>query len=572
MAKKEGDPILENLESSPEEEEITLSDSELDSVLGSAEITSESAEDALEQYGVWVKAGPQDIGASGEADLDFELADLDAGHGAEADLTEEEEKLLGELEGDSEIGEGLSVLEDDLEELGKSAAGPEGIGVDIEELGTGAPGGETLELEEMPEEFPDLEAETLEGLDSIDAAQAPAADFGREGEIEVPLSDRAAVEEHYEDLAPLEGVPSTPGMSPPNILERIEKDLNQIKAEIQSLKNELAGFAGGGSRKADVKPAQVAAASFEKGDDDTIALTGDELDNILNTADITEEPAEPAEEGLDELDSLEAAEEVDLEAPPPGRPAPRSAKSSPPALDLESDEEAASELSLAEDVLEPGSLDLSEEPLEAIEAAPEEALTELEAGDELGEIELLEDAAPAEGAAELSLEESGGPPALEELETLEELEIPELEAEAAPSRPAGPDLQSVEPELAAEELSLEAPDGGLDGTLEDLDLVEEPPAQPPTAAESQEALGSLESIPEIELAAEELPTQSRPAAQASQAGIGGLSKELQSDIRSVLSYLDQLLEALPNEKIQEFAQSQYFGIYKRLFDELGLGA
>jgi len=40
----------------------------------------------------------------------------------------------------------------------------------------------------------------------------------------------------------------------------------------------------------------------------------------------------------------------------------------------------------------------------------------------------------------------------------------------------------------------------------------------------------------------------------------------------VLSYLDQLLEALPEDKIKQFAQSEYFGVYKRLFEELGLGA
>jgi hypothetical protein len=35
-------------------------------------------------------------------------------------------------------------------------------------------------------------------------------------------------------------------------------------------------------------------------------------------------------------------------------------------------------------------------------------------------------------------------------------------------------------------------------------------------------------------------------------------------------YLDQLLEALPEEKIREFANSEYFGTYKKLFEELGL--
>jgi hypothetical protein len=37
-----------------------------------------------------------------------------------------------------------------------------------------------------------------------------------------------------------------------------------------------------------------------------------------------------------------------------------------------------------------------------------------------------------------------------------------------------------------------------------------------------------------------------------------------------LVYLDQLLEALPEEKINEFAKSEYFETYKKLFEEFGL--
>ena len=49
-----------------------------------------------------------------------------------------------------------------------------------------------------------------------------------------------------------------------------------------------------------------------------------------------------------------------------------------------------------------------------------------------------------------------------------------------------------------------------------------------------------------------------------------ISKDLKSEIVSVLSYMDQLLENLPEEKITEFAKSEHFVTYKKLFDELGL--
>lgn len=45
---------------------------------------------------------------------------------------------------------------------------------------------------------------------------------------------------------------------------------------------------------------------------------------------------------------------------------------------------------------------------------------------------------------------------------------------------------------------------------------------------------------------------------------------LKKDVRTVLSYLDQLLDALPEEKIKEFAQSNEFDVYRKLFEELNI--
>lgn len=46
--------------------------------------------------------------------------------------------------------------------------------------------------------------------------------------------------------------------------------------------------------------------------------------------------------------------------------------------------------------------------------------------------------------------------------------------------------------------------------------------------------------------------------------------DLKQDIKSVLLYMDQLLENLPEDKIIEFAKSDEFVTYKKLFSELGL--
>ena len=46
--------------------------------------------------------------------------------------------------------------------------------------------------------------------------------------------------------------------------------------------------------------------------------------------------------------------------------------------------------------------------------------------------------------------------------------------------------------------------------------------------------------------------------------------DLKKDVKSVLEYMDKLLANLPDEKIDEFAKSEHFEVYKKLFTELGL--
>jgi pilus assembly protein FimV len=49
-----------------------------------------------------------------------------------------------------------------------------------------------------------------------------------------------------------------------------------------------------------------------------------------------------------------------------------------------------------------------------------------------------------------------------------------------------------------------------------------------------------------------------------------INEDLKDEVKSVLSYLDKLLDALPDEKIKEFAESEAFLKYKKLFDELNI--
>jgi len=621
MAKTEGETVLDS-----DQEDIALSDSELDNVLKSADITDEALdgeESNLEQYGVWVKVEPHNIEEQAEQNMSFELADL--GSSSESALTEEEEQLLGELEEDEETDLGdLSGLEDDLEELGKGSA--------FEEQGSE----EELSVEDLDVDLEALSDETLEetgdleGFPDIGGEEELSLEIEPDTEIEVPLSDSAIVDEHYEDLATVEGVPSTPGQAPPkgssNILEKIERDLNQIKTEIQSLKNELAGFGKGGlsTGKVDVAPAPSGEEGFfEKGEDETIALTGDELDNILNTADVTEEVEFPEES----VESLEVEEfpEGELEELPGEAETGEEEIMELGSLDLEEEEAPSEEISLDDSELSLEELESSEGEEESIEidigGAPEEefSLDEVLPAEELGTLE-----AEPEEMEGLSLEEPGveeieSPEALTLEEPAEDLELEELDGldldESGLEETETPEELSLEEPaevLPAEELELEELDelgleeSGLEEIaevlpaeedLEELGLEEagieevESPGeltleQMPEAEETGDAIEEVlaldeleEGAPEtdeaedLELAAEELSLpEEELEAESSQPISGVLSEDLRSEIKSVLSYFDQLLEALPEDKITEFAHSEYFVRYQRLFKELGLEA
>jgi hypothetical protein len=65
-----------------------------------------------------------------------------------------------------------------------------------------------------------------------------------------------------------------------------------------------------------------------------------------------------------------------------------------------------------------------------------------------------------------------------------------------------------------------------------------------------------------------IPSLSPASPQSSSSG--EIPSHLKQELRTVLSYMDQLLEALPDEKIEEFAKSEYYDTYKKLFKELGL--
>ncbi len=102
------------------------------------------------------------------------------------------------------------------------------------------------------------------------------------------------------------------------------------------------------------------------------------------------------------------------------------------------------------------------------------------------------------------------------------------------------------------------------GPAEEAPVIEESFAEVVPEGFVVEPEGSAEAEPEpaeafetVELTEESEESQPLPV-------------DIRQEVKAVLSYMDQLLESLPEEKIEEFAKSEYFDTYKKLFEELGL--
>jgi hypothetical protein len=147
----------------------------------------------------------------------------------------------------------------------------------------------------------------------------------------------------------------------------------------------------------------------------------------------------------------------------------------------------------------------------------------------------------------------------------EPAEFPEIFAEEAGASP-----EALDKSPAAEEEPAELPEvfaEEADASPEALDkspAAEEEPAEFPEIF-AEEAGASPEAVPEE--AAEAVPARGgTPGAS----GARPLPDNLKQELKVVLSYMDQILESLPDEKIEEFARSEHFNTYKKLFEELGL--
>ncbi len=603
---------------------------------------SPAGEKKLEQYGVWVKVKPREVTGIPESESPFELSDLEAPKSAsvsrsapdENTLTDDEEKLLNELE--SELGP-------EEESIGAAVPEEEPLLAEEEEL----PDIETVGGESAGLAFEEAEIEELPELEEVQPAPgARAAGVQRtsrpqdSGDVEVTLSEDAPEEDRFDDLEALESELASVATSTPKassgsseILAKIEDELRSIRKDLTELRGELSGLRKGAAAPAVEAPAAGAADAqsgfFDEDEDETIALTGDELDNILNTADITEEAAEtPSVES--DLDALGLVEE-----PAEAAPAEEVLSFETPSLeddalvpavdDLESPSEtfeADDSVQLAEEVGDdPGTATLEELPSELVleeidseplsaQPAPAEDVEELPGLDIEGIAEIETDAEDALSATspapEAESERSDEtidletldlgeeptvieavPEEVDDLETISEAELLDEEAsEGIDSGTAEVDLEALasEAETLADDAAVASADdleiGELESVTEDAEAADssekeieiEFESEPDALSQSSSASGESEGTDTGDqiLEAEEVLDE-EPAAAPSSDSAAGIPDNLKDELRTVLGYMDKLLEALPDEKIQEFASSDYFVMYKKLFEDLGIG-
>lgn len=422
------------------------------------------------------------------------------------------------------------------------------------------------------------------------------------------------------------------------LLEKIVSDLSGLKEEINALKQDLAALKGRSSIEnidsapvaADTEiqdsscaepeaeiPAEpaVAESTEESGgffnadeEDDTIALSGDELSNIVNNADFTEEPASdssetqemPAEETTEEaFTEPEMQPEADNSAdfsddtPFSGEDISSAPSDEPDVDSVSSDSDIPEEIEIpkvddiansmdeepaVDDILvESSSSDFMESNADAMNVPSENETVGTGTEDNFEDTASFDeptadetvtaDSEETQEYEEPAFENSSDSEALASEEPISE-EAPDFSEQAADETIVSEEPVAEEPAFEEPTVSdSEAAQQTQDEMMEDI-MSESPSVDAALSDENVDYLSKDDDIISADKASseEELPTET----EAEETETSDLPSDIKADVKSVLLYMDQLLENLPEEKIMEFAKSEQFVTYKKLFNELGL--
>lgn len=409
------------------------------------------------------------------------------------------------------------------------------------------------------------------------------------------------------------------------LLEKIVSDLSGLKDEINSLKNDLAelkekntldNISSGqndGEQPAESEielpvqsePAEEPGGFFNSDEeDDTIALSGDELSNIVSNADFTEETAEPDTQYDESTEETVTEEQPEQELPE----------------DFSADFSNDTPFGGIEDTVIPDeepdtglSMDINEEILEEPNLDDIETNADIPEEIEIPKVDDIAETQDEEPTLDDILVESSSTDFMDsvtdstnmqpDIEITEPVEPELAEEEAAITKEEADDITSeysadtaenTEPVLD-EDAALELPEessSDAENTAEEStdDIFNETAIE--DAQHTQDAIMNdiMNEAPSVDNALSEenvdylskdntvlsddeaavAESEPEPSAETEQTDTSDLPSDIKEDVKSVLLYMDQLLENLPEDKIMEFAKSEQFTTYKKLFNELGL--
>ena len=440
---------------------------------------------------------------------------------------------------------GVTVTPEDLENISEVPAEPEVPDTFEEEAASLSDevSTENLENEEEKQTYSVFTCKDNSNTSTIEETSHEVSEI-QQNENEQPLEENMQTEDFQNE----EKIDNSA------ILNKIAEELASLKSEINGLKDEFEELKKNGvtSEKAaeiqnieeteipaEEQPAEempepeepVVAEKEDTGffndtdEDDTIALSGDELSNILNSAEFTSHDAETIDTATEEEN--EPAEEI--EEP------------------VESDVTENSEPQQEEEITVPAATEDFKEP--EISEPEEIAEPELDIQKENSKPETEEPLQQEEEKATITDEDIPSP-------TLESLNIQNTEIENEPLTEDNIEyLTSEVPEELREEEN-EAEDENLETGISEHPV--------------ENVFSNWEAAPEPETESQDAKESSSEAQAEIKDRSNEIPADMKAEIKSVLAYMDQLLENLPEDKIAEFAQSEQFETYKKLFAELGL--
>ena len=487
-----------------------------------------------------------------------------------------EESLSIEESPDSK--ESAAVIEDETTALEEEIAPVEESIVSFEE---DAPSAEenTAAIEEetapaVTENLP-LEEEVTPAEESLSAEEEAPVFEGSAAVIEdetpaleaeaVPAEEATSFEESAavieEESAPAEEDPSLA------LMKQISGEISSLKSEIMSLKSELSELKNTGFKEEEKTEDEKDTGFFGDSDeDDTIALSGEELSNILNTSDFVAEDA--SENQSDDSAPLTESDNENHQ-------------------DFSVEENDASEESLSDTEKTDGENPEGQEK-EELQVSSLEALAE--------PIDLFAEDTPAPLTdesfnyleSEVKTDEISDAPRADEDEDLEEgISDSPVEDVFAAWKSQEEEYQREQEERfegweeaqrkreAEGEIFSDEKENSAASEIMSFDQHEEEAEEDPDAndiALTQDELLAVTNHVHGQSPAEDFDSQENPSPKKEDktASDTGIPSSMKEEIKSVLSYMDQLLENLPEDKIAEFAQSEQFETYKKLFTELGL--